>query len=122
MGRNRMRQFRGIPIGKTEFIYGWYAEIGEDNDPMIYPHDKAWSGVNVIPETVGQYTGLKDKKKVDGYAGDKVSLGSDRPLYLIRWSVCNAGFELRGMDDRKERLHISNLVAGEIVGHIHEEK
>jgi hypothetical protein len=65
-------------------------------------------------------TGLKDKNGKKGYRDDKISFGSTRPTYLIKWSICNAGFYLESLNGRKEELGISNFTVGEIIGNIHQ--
>ena len=55
-----MRQYRGIPIGETEFVYGWYVEC-EKGKHYIVPAPTTWEHMGilfaplhaqVIPETV----------------------------------------------------------------------
>jgi len=81
-----MRQYRGIVKGvdtpKKRWAYGWYFEI--EGKHFILPDDAYWGRyanggvfgfIEVIPETVGQSTGLKDKngeEKKDVYANDKI--------------------------------------------------
>ena len=85
-----MRPYRGIPIGGTEFVYGWlfiptgsirtYIITGhlESNIPVI-------KRVEVIPETVGQSTGLKDKNGVDldWWEGDVFEIHGRKTLFRI---------------------------------------
>ena len=95
-----------------------YIYIGKEGNP-IWDIDGCY--IQVIPETVGQYTGLNDKNEQEGYRSDIVSFGvTRRPQYLVEWCVCNACFQLRSIDAREEVLHISNIVVGKVIGNIHQ--
>ena len=118
----QMRQYRGIPIGGKDFVYGWYFERGSGS--YIIPitgnyHTPAsfvLTFVPVIPESICQFTGLEDKNGTEGHRDDIISFGSTRPLYLIKWSICNAGFYLESLDGRKGELGIVNFTVGKIIG------
>lgn len=67
--------FRGIPLEWDEFIYGSYVEYKGSHFIYTEMYEKAThigilSQVQVSPETVGQYTGEKDKKGKKIFNGD----------------------------------------------------
>lgn len=139
-----MRNYRAQPIdpkqaGEDGFVYGFLIEDAhgkcfiastDDASPPIMAnkvksltgsHDIVILGAHeIIPSTVGQDTGLKDKNKKSGYAGDKVNFFKE--LYMVKWRDCNAGFYLESVNERNPHLHISNIVAGEVIGTIHDKE
>ena len=77
-----MRQYRAIPIGGKEFVYGSLVNI-KNHRFFIVPVETTLTPLNsgfeypdifieVISETVGRYTGLKDIDKTEIYASDKI--------------------------------------------------
>lgn len=128
-----MRQYRGM-TKDGEWVYGWYVKIKEialivQCTSVYYEKSESdiscdcaiiTSPIEVIPETVGQFTGCKDKNGKNGFDSDIVSFGKMQPKYQVKWSICNAEFYLESIDEQKEILHISHLIVGKIIGNVHE--
>lgn len=66
--------------GEIEKISGW---MGEEDNPL-------YDEIEVIPETIGEYTGLKDSKENEIWEDDIISDGERR--WHITWQHLNARF------------------------------
>ena len=124
--------FRGKRIDNGEWVYGDLWHFGKD--VLISPKNM-YDRYEVIPETVGQFTGLLDKKGVRIFEGDiirKWICGEGRSNYLVHYVNCGFrlkpikadkaasvikeqygdGFLLKTFDDRE--------IDFEIIGNIHD--
>ena len=116
--------FRAKTIDSNEWIYGYYLK-GKDKTYIAIKereNEAGWDIEEVIPETVGQYTGLKDKNGKMIFEGDIVTglfnynkitgyikYGSDCTFYIERNGLY--GILLNNAEDWLE-----------VIGNIHDNK
>lgn len=118
-----MRPYRGLTKEGNKWVYGWYLHRHESDwdghDKYIHQiHTKEWNEfIEVIPETVGQSTGRKDKNKTDLYQDDIVR--KHHKNYRVDWNV--KGFwELQRSGDWWLALHKIDSEKLERIGNIHQ--
>jgi len=75
-------KFRGLSVENNEWVYGvpFFVEtkcfiINNCQSVNLTDNDSVFNGVEVIPKTIGQFTGLYAIKKRQLYEGDVVKWG-----------------------------------------------
>lgn len=128
---NREILFRGVRPDNGEWVYGYLLEavncITDKKSTFIVEQDATYFGYGefagsfeVIPETIGQFTGLVDKNGNKIFEGDIIAKGFDR--YEVRWNAEQMrwgtylnDYELAGFTKFSEPFF-------EIIGNIYENK
>lgn len=117
--------FRGKRIDNGEWVYGYllkgnlaYIVTDADMEYMVVSltYNACMELVEVIPETVAQFTELKDKNGKMIFEGDIVEISGQRP-YVVEF--INGGFEpfvIKGWECEREADEY------EIIGNIHDNK
>ena len=115
--------FRGKRIDNGEWIEGSLLGIDWCDKPSTYsiaPNTPVSVFYSVIPETVGQYTGLTDKNGVRIFEGDIVSLVKhDGLIYKVVYVPCR--YELvnsKGVNCFVLDIYKSENI--EVIGNIHD--
>ena len=90
--------YRGKRTDNGEWIYGYYvkAEKLDKSGTECFIIEKSADGVSnvVIPETVGQCSGLLDKKRNPIFDGD-ICKGAWRTKFEVFWDKAKTSFQAR---------------------------
>ena len=130
-----MRPYRAIPVGGKNFVYGWYLRVfGRHyiyDDTTKDTWEGEWEGegtthqlltkllgfVEVIPETVGQSTGCKDKNL---WEDDILESQDGLRRYIVTYSEQQLKWYLKGIGDAWDENNPAWWTDYKKVGNVHQ--
>lgn len=92
-------EFRGKSIKDGEWLYGYYCFVGYTNKEKHYIipyYSSVFYGIEVLPETVGQYIGQKDINGIRIYEKDILNRYGDNYNGVVEWCNEDEGIEGSG--------------------------
>ncbi|MFD0673952.1 YopX family protein [Cohnella sp. GCM10027633] len=109
-------RFRGKRIDNGEWVYGYFVK-GATRFCIL--HSLAvFDAVDVDPDTVGQYTGLKDLNGKEIFDGDVLDI-SGRPMF-IEWNDISAQWAVKSPSGTGYLDMNNDLHEYEVIGNIHD--
>jgi len=138
---NERYLFRGKRISENTWVEGYYISfeyeyIGGDSPEskighFIFPLNSKEEEMHipVIPETVGQFTGLTDKNGTKIFEGDRFKTPNGfigriewgHKVYIDKKNIyeCHGWLYVNDSNNHSETLD-SEILAGEVIGSIHD--
>lgn len=119
--------FRGKRENNGEWTEGFYVCIAGTKhyiltgNPVISPHNVDVEFYKIIPETVGQFTGLTDKNNVKIFEGDIIKNITNHNTAVVRWYEEYSAFMLYSNSENKVYfLYDNDFKSIKIIGNIHD--
>lgn len=119
-------KFRGLSKHEKKWVYGYYEACaggwGEINHFISYPFS---NGIRVDENTIGQYTGMKDKNGKEIYEGDivlcerNITPSIDKYTYIVGWNAGDARYNFIYKGGWSE-IDACDHIFMEVIGNIYE--
>ncbi len=118
----RTIKFRGFNKKNKQWLYGFYLQNRGAHFvcPDEFATGKSWEDYEVDPDSLGQFTSLKDKKGCEIYEGDVIKVGEIKALLEVRFVRGVFAFLWYGNLDDEFPCNSPTQEWAEVVGNIHD--
>ena len=115
MSEMREILFRGKTVCDGDWVYG---DITWNPSRKKFFIHTDWEEAKVIPETVGQYTGLTDENGVKIFEGD--ILHTAQGDFVVRWSESICSFVAGEKERMRPCMNSGTVKCYEVIGNIYD--